>query len=119
MIFEAAVALLILIGAVFTFIGSLGILRLPDFFTRLHGPTKATTLGVGSTLLGSMVYFTGATGEFSIHEVLITLFLMMTAPLSAHMLAKAGLHHRLPSIAVPPEKVPSEEQRPVDPGPNE
>ena len=60
---EYLVAFLILAGAVFTFIGSLGLARLRDFYTRLHGPTKATTLGVGSLLIASAVYFSsGAEG---------------------------------------------------------
>ncbi len=48
---------LILFGAIFTFIGSLGLVKLKDFYTRLHGPTKATTLGVGSILIASAVFF--------------------------------------------------------------
>ena len=43
-------AALVLIGASFTLIGSIGLYKLPDFFMRLHGPTKATTLGVGAIL---------------------------------------------------------------------
>ena len=50
---EVLVSILLLAGALFTLIGSIGLVRLPDVLMRLHGPTKATTLGVGSTLLGS------------------------------------------------------------------
>ena len=87
---DALLALLVLAGAVFTFIGSLGLVRLRDFFTRLHAPTKATTLGVGSLLIASALHFG------SLHEVLVTLFLFITAPVSAHLLAKAALHLGLP-----------------------
>jgi multicomponent K+:H+ antiporter subunit G len=66
--------------------------KLPDLLTRLHAPTKATTLGVGGALAASMVFFAGLEGTLSIHEVLITAFLFMTAPLSAHFIAKAHLH---------------------------
>jgi multicomponent K+:H+ antiporter subunit G len=83
---------LILAGAVFTFIGSLGLARLRDFYSRLHGPTKATTLGVGCLLIASSVYFSSRGDGLSLHEVLITLFLFITAPVSAHLLAKAALH---------------------------
>jgi len=93
---EAVVAALILIGAFFLVVGALGLARLPDMMRRLHGPTKATTLGIGSLLIASMVYFTAATGSFSVHELLITLFLFLTAPVSAHMLARA---HMLRSAA--------------------
>lgn len=89
-------AFLILAGAAFTFIGSLGLARLRDFYTRLHGPTKATTLGVGSLLVASSVYFSTRGDGVSLHEVLVTLFLFITAPVSAHLLAKAALHLGLP-----------------------
>jgi len=71
-------------------------MRLPDFYTRLHGPTKATTLGLGALLIASMIYFSSR-GEVSLHELLVTLFLFMTAPVSAHLLAKAALHLRVRS----------------------
>jgi multicomponent K+:H+ antiporter subunit G len=103
-LFEALLALLIVIGAVFTFIGSLGLARLKDFYTRLHGPTKATTLGVGSLLIASAIYFALTPYGLSLHEVLVTLFLFITAPVSAHMLAKAALHQHLASLAPPPQE---------------
>jgi len=94
-VIEALVALCLLVGAGFAFIGSLGLARLPDFYMRLHGPTKATTLGVGGMIVGSVLYFSTRGDGLSLHELLITLFLFITAPVSAHMLAKAALHLRL------------------------
>ncbi|MFG1424904.1 Na+/H+ antiporter subunit G [Roseixanthobacter glucoisosaccharinicivorans] len=88
---EALVAALILIGAFFLLVGALGLARLPDMMRRLHGPTKATTLGIGALLIASMVHFTMLRGDVSLHELLITLFLFLTAPVSAHMLAKAHI----------------------------
>ena len=93
---EALVAAFLLIGSVFTLIGAIGLYRLPDFFTRLHGPTKATTLGVGCMVIGSMIYFSVLQGSLSLHELLITVFLFITAPVSAHMLAKAAMQRKLP-----------------------
>jgi multicomponent K+:H+ antiporter subunit G len=87
----------------FALVGAIGLARLPDFLTRLHAPTKATTLGVGGALLASMLYFLGS-GRFVVHELLISAFLFVTAPVSALMLAKAALHLRLPSRAKPPEE---------------
>lgn len=92
---ELVVSVLLVLGAVFVFIGSLGLAKLPDFYTRLHGPTKATTLGVGSLLIASMVQVTYQQGYLSLHELLITLFLLITAPVTAHMLAKTAMHHKL------------------------
>lgn len=96
---------LIIAGALFTFIGSLGLARLPDFFMRLHAPTKATTLGVGSLLIASAVYFSTRGEGISLHEGLVTLFLFITAPVSAHLLAKAALHLKLHSQAVLPTEI--------------
>ncbi|WP_404317971.1 Na+/H+ antiporter subunit G [Malaciobacter canalis] len=90
--FEFIISLLIFLGAFFTLVGSIGLVKLPDFFTRLHAPTKATTLGVGAVLVASTLYFTFTTGELSLHEVLITLFLFITAPISAHLMAKSAMH---------------------------
>ncbi|SDR91876.1 multisubunit potassium/proton antiporter, PhaG subunit [Halopseudomonas litoralis] len=87
---EWLVAALLLLGSLFALIGSFGLYKLPDFYMRLHGPTKATTLGVGSLVLASVLYFS-AEGEVGLHELLITLFLFMTAPTSASMLAKAAM----------------------------
>jgi multicomponent K+:H+ antiporter subunit G len=92
---EWIVAISILVGAGFVLVGSIGLVRLPDFYMRLHGPTKATTLGVGGTLLGSLVFFSAQRGAVSLQEVLITLFLFITAPVSAHILAKAAMHLEL------------------------
>ena len=49
------VAALLVVGGIFTLVGAIGLLRFPDFYMRLHAPTKATTLGVGGVLLASMV----------------------------------------------------------------
>ena len=94
---EWAVTFFLLLGGCFVLIGSIGLARMPDFFMRLHGPTKATTLGMGGILVGSIFFFS-LTGDVSIHELLITIFLLITAPISAHMLIKAALHHKLKAI---------------------
>lgn len=92
---EAIVALLIVVGALFVLLGAIGLARLPDFLTRLHGPTKATTLGVGTILLASAIFFSQtAEAGVSLHELAILFFLFITAPISAHLLAKAALHRR-------------------------
>lgn len=109
---EALLSVLVLAGAVFTFIGSLGLYRLDDFYTRLHGPTKATTLGVGCLLVASAAFFSLTTGGISLHEILVALFLFITAPISAHLLAKAALHRRLDSLAPLPAGLDEPEKAP-------
>jgi multicomponent K+:H+ antiporter subunit G len=100
---QIAVAAMLGVGGFFTLVGAIGMLRFKDFYMRLHAPTKATTLGVGGMLLASMLaHF--ALGAWLPHELLITLFLFLTAPVSANLLAKAALHVRAPSQApVPPQ----------------
>lgn len=92
---DIVLSLLILVGAFFTLVGSLGLFKLRDFYMRLHGPTKASTLGVGAVLVASALYFSFKTGDISLHEILVTLFLFITAPVSAHLMAKAALHIRV------------------------
>jgi multicomponent K+:H+ antiporter subunit G len=100
---EILTAASLLIGALFALVGSIGLARLPDIFTRLHGPTKATTLGVGGILVGSILFFSVREG-LSLHELLVTVFLFLTAPVSAHLLARAALHRHCSSEAPVPEE---------------
>ena len=86
---EAAVAAMLLVGAFLLFVGSFGLAKLPDFMRRLHAPTKAATLGIGACLVASMLYFLLIGGDPSVHELLITVFLFLTAPVTAQMLCKA------------------------------
>ncbi len=95
---ELIVSAFILSGATFALIGSIGLARLPDFYMRLHGPTKATTLGVGGMVLGSSIWFSFRGDGLSLHEVLIALFLLISAPVSAHVVAKAALHMKVPCV---------------------
>src|SRR5690554_7429086 len=95
-VLEVLICALLLSGASFALIGSIGLARLPDFYMRLHGPTKATTLGVGGMVIGSLIFFSFRGDGLSLHEVLIALFLFITAPVSAHIVSKAALHLQLP-----------------------
>jgi multicomponent K+:H+ antiporter subunit G len=89
---EWLVSGLIVLGSGFALVGSWGLARLPSLMERLHGPTKATTLGLGAMLAGSVVWFQLVKGEWTTHELLITLFLFLTAPITANMIAKVHLH---------------------------
>jgi multicomponent K+:H+ antiporter subunit G len=101
---QVPAAFLLVVGGVFALVGAVGMVRFPDFFMRLHAPTKASTLGVGGVLLASMLV-SWARGEPGLHELLITLFVFVTAPVSANLLAMAALHLRVSSRApVPPDQ---------------
>jgi len=88
---DALGAALLMLGAAFALVGSIGLAKLGDFYKRLHGPTKAVTLGAGCVLIASMLAASFGTGRSSLHELLITLFVFLTAPISAHLLVKAAL----------------------------
>ena len=102
---EAATAFCLLAGAFFALVGAIGVVRLPDSFMRFHAPTKATTLGVGGVLAASLLYFAGS-GRLVVHELLVALFLFVTAPVSALMLARAAIQLRVRSQAPVPERKP-------------
>jgi multicomponent K+:H+ antiporter subunit G len=87
MLAEFVISFLNIVGAAFALVGSIGL-------ARLHGPTKATTLGVGSIVVAALVGSSVANGKVSPRELAISLFLFITAPISAHLLGKAALKVR-------------------------
>lgn len=88
---EILISFFIVVSGVFGLVGSYGLSKLRDSMQRIHAPTKATTLGVGGALIASMLYFLLVKGSFSFHELLITLFLFLTAPITANFISKAFL----------------------------
>lgn len=89
---EILITALLIVGGIFGLVGSYGLVKLPDQMTRLHAPTKAATLGVGGILLASVLWFAFFGDGFSAHELLITLFLFLTAPITGLMIAKGHMH---------------------------
>lgn len=82
---------LLAIGCFFIVLGSYGLLKLSEFYKRLHAPTKASTLGVGCVLVASVGYHAFAGTDPQPRELLVTAFLFITAPIGAHLMAKAAL----------------------------
>lgn len=101
MILEYSIAALLVIAGFFGLVGSFGLLKLPDQMTRLHAPTKATTLGVGGVLIASMLYFYGVEGTLSFHELMITLFLFLAAPITAFFIARVQLRNHVAEKDLP------------------
>jgi multicomponent K+:H+ antiporter subunit G len=95
---EPFIAALLIIGGLFGLIGSFGLLKLRDPMQRLHAPTKATTLGVGATLIATALSLYCQTGAAAWQGVMVAVFLFLTAPLSALYLAKTHLHRSKPSL---------------------
>lgn len=108
-IMEIIVSVFLVFGAFFMLVGSIGMVRLPDLFMRLHAPTKSSTLGLGSFLIASMIFF-AFQGRFGFAELLITLLAFITAPVSANLIAQAALHLRLRSLS---GEVPEAIERPL------
>ncbi len=103
LVMEIALAAVLVLGGIFGLIGSYGLFKLADPMQRLHAPTKATTIGVGAALVVSALHLALLTGEgISWHEILVTLFLFLTAPLSALYLAKTHLLRDIDRAALPP-----------------
>ncbi len=105
LIIEYLIAALLVIGGVFGVVGSYGLLKLRDTMQRLHAPTKASTVGVGSALIASMLYLPLVAGQTSWHELLITIFIFLTAPITANFIAKAQMHSAIPEADLPPTGV--------------
>ncbi len=83
--------ILLIVGGLLVAIGSLGLLRMPTFYARMHPPTMGTTLGTGCVLIASMLVSSAVAGRPVIHEILITLFFVMTTPISAMTLMTAAV----------------------------
>ena len=88
---EFLISALLIFGGFTAVLGALGLVRFKTFFARLHAPTKTSTLGIGGVLLGSMVYLSWLSEMAVINQILIAVFVFMTAPISAHQMAKAML----------------------------
>jgi multicomponent K+:H+ antiporter subunit G len=85
-------ALLLIAGGLLTLTGSIGLLRLKDFFARMHPPTMGTTLGTACVLVASMLVSSALGHRPAVHEVLILLFLFITAPVTAMLLMRAAFY---------------------------
>jgi len=102
MVGELLISLLLVIGGIFGLVGSLGLLKLRNPMQRLHAPTKATTVGVGTTLLASILFSVVQRDEATWQELLVMVFLFVTSPITANFLSKANLHRNVPPASLPP-----------------
>lgn len=91
---DVAAAILLLAGALFCLLGAVGLIRMPDLFTRLQAATKTGTLGVGFILVATAVHY-GDLGV-AVRAVLVIVFLFMTAPVAAHVIARAAYFVKVP-----------------------
>lgn len=86
------VTILVLFGVFFSIVAGIGILRLPDMYSRLHAASKSSTLGVSLVLLAVFIYFWYFENQFEITLILALVFIYIIAPTGAHMLARSAFH---------------------------
>jgi multicomponent K+:H+ antiporter subunit G len=91
-ILAGVIAVLVVLGAALALIGSIGLLRLESFYERIHPPTLGTTLGLGFTLIASMLLFSALESRPVLHEIVITVFTVVTTPVTYMLLLRAALH---------------------------
>lgn len=87
---ELIAAILILVGSIFIFLSAVGLVRLPDIYTRAHAASKSSTMGVMFTLVGTLLFFVLHEGFFSIRLILGIFFVFLTAPVSAHVILRSA-----------------------------
>ena len=100
---EIIVAVLVLAGAALALLGSIGLLRLPTFFERVHAPSIIATLGCWLIMLGTVLYFSVADSSLALHALLIAVFVAITVPIMSIFLMRAALFRaRQMGLDVPP-----------------
>jgi multicomponent K+:H+ antiporter subunit G len=93
-----AIALLVpllVVGASIVLIGALGLLRLPNFYQRIHGPAITVTLGAGCMVLASMLCFSVLQTRWVVHELLISCFILASAPVVSMLVMRAAVYRDL------------------------
>ncbi|MCW8795873.1 MAG: monovalent cation/H(+) antiporter subunit G [Chlorobium sp.] len=91
---EILSGIFLLLGTLFILLSAIGILKMPDLYTRMSATTKASTLGIGLVLIGTGIYWQ----DFGIasRAVAIIVFLFLTAPVAAHIIGRAAYFNKVP-----------------------
>jgi multicomponent K+:H+ antiporter subunit G len=95
----AAVALLVLAGALLALLGAVGLLRLRTFYERVHPPTMGSTLGVGFMLLASMLMFSVLESRLVVHQIVLAVAVFVTTPVTYMLLVRAAFRRDAPQRA--------------------
>lgn len=91
---ETISGVIVLLGSFFILISAIGLLKMPDLFTRMSATTKASTLGVGLVLLGTALFWQDI--GISARAIIIVTFLFLTAPVAAHIIGRAAYFDKVP-----------------------
>lgn len=87
---EYLISIFLICGVVMTLLSAIGLVRMPDLYMRMSTTTKGATLGIACIMIGSALYF-GDLGSVS-RAIAVVIFMMLTAPVAAHMLGRAAFH---------------------------
>lgn len=94
-VLEVIAAISILVGTIFSFFSAVGLIRLPDLYSRAHAASKSSTMGVLFTLVGTFLFFI-MEGTFSIRLFLGIFFVFLTAPVAAHVIVRSAYRSKVP-----------------------
>jgi monovalent cation/proton antiporter MnhG/PhaG subunit len=93
---QLALCFFLLFGTIFTLGGSLGLIRFPDAYCRMHALGKPITLGMIGYLLAAIVFFLGTGRGFNAQALIAIVFILLTSPVATHMIAKSSYHRAVP-----------------------
>lgn len=93
---EILISILIIIGVFFNLLGSIGLVRLPDIYARIHAATKSATLGIAFLILATFLYFWIVEGQFIGNILLAILFVFLTAPVGAQIMSRSAHRTKVP-----------------------
>ncbi|HEY6645298.1 monovalent cation/H(+) antiporter subunit G [Povalibacter sp.] len=85
-------SLLLVCGGLLCLLGGIGLVKLPTFYMRMHSPSMGNTLGTGCILVASIIVSSALAGRPVLHELLITLFMVMTSPVSAMLIMRGAMY---------------------------
>lgn len=91
---EIISGIFLLAGSLFILLSAIGLLRMPDLFTRMSATTKASTLGIGLVLIGTAVFWMDI--GIAARAIAIIIFLLLTAPVAAHIIGRAAYFDKVP-----------------------
>lgn len=86
------VAVFLVTGAFLTLVGCIGLLRFKSFYERIHAPTIGSSCGAGAILIASIIFFSILQSRPVLHEILITVFVVVTTPVTLMLLSRAVIH---------------------------
>lgn len=95
-VIQCLVSILLIIGGLAALIGAIGMLRFNDFYMRMHGPAMSSTIGIGCCIIASIIFYWFHTGSLGLQPLVLMVLVVVTTPISAHLLTMSAMHMKLP-----------------------